>query len=288
MLNPLMNRLLSIVFIIFMFPTVHIYAQDKGNVSVHTDPRLSLLLSRTKIAETPSAAGNYEPAKEPVRKGKTKPAANTGETGQSRQSRNNTSLAVLTKEKEPLRQAKAIYNPEGDIPPVEKANKVRVSSTTTIDDQQARIAYARSKSLEKDEVTNEKSSAEEIRAYRENIESERSGKQPSKKTSRPGIAADEVRYLTQTVSGTSRGGRYNGTGFRVQIYYGTSRLEAMKRKAEFMRHYPGVPTYFSYATPTYRVKVGDYRRREDAISMFREANGTYSPCMIVPDVVAIH
>jgi hypothetical protein len=74
----------------------------------------------------------------------------------------------------------------------------------------------------------------------------------------------------------------------VQIYYGTSREEAMRRKAEFMRHYPGVPTYFSYATPTYRVKVGDYRRREDAISMFREANGTYSPCMIVPDVVAIH
>lgn len=78
---------------------------------------------------------------------------------------------------------------------------------------------------------------------------------------------------------------YKGTGYRVQIYNGTSRDEAMRIKAEFMHNYPGIHSYFSYVAPHYRVKVGDFRRREEAMALFREANGTYKPCMIVPDVL---
>jgi hypothetical protein len=85
----------------------------------------------------------------------------------------------------------------------------------------------------------------------------------------------------------SGGGKYSGKGFRVQIYNGPNRDEALRRKAEFMRNYPGVHIYLVYAAPFYKLKVGDFRRREDAIGMYHEANGTYSPCMIVPDNVDV-
>ncbi len=274
-----MNRLFVIPFVFSLLAAGRSLAQEKGNVAIHTDPRLALVLSRSKAVER---ADDDEVKIAPAKKVKNKTAASIS----IKPSNRSANTTVTTQDREPIKKAKAVYNPEEDDAIVEKPTRGKHSAEK--DDKQERIAYTRAKAAEKENITNEKSNEEEIRAYREGIEKERGEKGPSKKIGKSGIAADEVRYLTTSVSGTSRGGRYNGNGFRVQIYYGTSREEAMRRKAEFMRHYPGVPTYFSYATPTYRVKVGDYRRREDAISMFREANGTYSPCMIVPDNVAIH
>ncbi len=102
------------------------------------------------------------------------------------------------------------------------------------------------------------------------------------------LATEEERAAHHAVSGMSAGGRFARKGFRVQIYNGPSREEALRRKSEFMRSYPGVHTYLIYQSPHYKLKVGDYRRRNDALGMFHEANGTYSPCMIVPDMVSIH
>lgn len=89
------------------------------------------------------------------------------------------------------------------------------------------------------------------------------------------------------VLGASRGGKYTGMGYRVQIYCGPDRNRALKIKADFMRQFPGVPTYFLYTLPVYRIKVGDYKRREEAQSVYNEASGNYSPCMIVPDKINI-
>ena len=82
-------------------------------------------------------------------------------------------------------------------------------------------------------------------------------------------------------------GSFSGQGFRVQIYNGTDRYKASKIREEFDRNYPGVPSYISYVSPYYRVKVGNYRKRSDAMGMFREASSSYFPCMIVPDKVTI-
>jgi len=80
---------------------------------------------------------------------------------------------------------------------------------------------------------------------------------------------------------------YTGKGFRVQIYNGTDRGKAMEIKNEFARNNPGVRTYLSYISPCFRVKVGDYRRRAEAEGMWREANSTYNPSMIVPDIITV-
>ena len=79
----------------------------------------------------------------------------------------------------------------------------------------------------------------------------------------------------------------SGKGFRVQIYNGPDRSKAIERKTEFMRNYPSIRTYLTYIAPCFRVKVGDYRNRNEAIGMLKEANSAYSPCMIVPDIINI-
>jgi len=80
---------------------------------------------------------------------------------------------------------------------------------------------------------------------------------------------------------------FNGRGYRVQIYYGPDRAKAMQVKAEFMRRNPGVRAYLIYQAPSFRVRVGNYRNRNDAEGMLREANSMFSPSMIVPDEVSI-
>ncbi len=80
---------------------------------------------------------------------------------------------------------------------------------------------------------------------------------------------------------------YTGKGFRVQIYCGPDRDKAIAVKTEFMRMYPGIRTYLSYISPSFRVKVGDYRQRSDAAGMLKEANSVYNPSMIVPDNIVI-
>ncbi len=94
-----------------------------------------------------------------------------------------------------------------------------------------------------------------------------------------------VSYTRQKGSGVI----YSGKGFRVQIYYGPDRAKAVQVKAEFMRTFPDVRTYLNYLSPTFRVKVGDYRNRTDAEGMLREARSIFGgPCMIVPDIITIN
>lgn len=57
----------------------------------------------------------------------------------------------------------------------------------------------------------------------------------------------------------------------------------MAARREFMRRFPGVRSYIVFEAPSFRVKVGDYRLRNDADGMLREANSMFSPSMIVPE-----
>ena len=167
----------------------HLIAQDKGGVSIHSDPRLALLISKSKAPERSEELRPATPKRETAKKGAPRAA---------------------------------------DVKFVE---------------------------------------------YKE------PAARPRKATS------EETKVIHREFRGSTVGNNYSGNGFRVQIYNGTERSDALRIKAEFMRNYPGVRTYLTYISPHYRVKVGDFRRREDAMGMFREASGTYSPCMIVPDIL---
>ena len=80
----------------------------------------------------------------------------------------------------------------------------------------------------------------------------------------------------------------SGRGYRVQIYNGNERAKANQIKVDFMRHFPGVRTYLTYVQPQFRVKVGDYRTREEAQQMYNQVYNLYNPSMIVPDIIIIN
>lgn len=77
-------------------------------------------------------------------------------------------------------------------------------------------------------------------------------------------------------------------GFRVVIYNGSSRAEAMESKRDFMRSYPSVRSYMSYIAPSYKIRVGDFESRSSANNFLRTVQkGGFPKSFIVPDIVTI-
>jgi hypothetical protein len=73
-----------------------------------------------------------------------------------------------------------------------------------------------------------------------------------------------------------------GIGFRVQIYFGSSRQAAYNAQAKFMNEFPEVPTYISYIEPNFKVQAGDFRTKLEAQKLQSELNGMFSTLFIIP------
>ena len=213
------------------------YGQERGSVSVHTDPRLSLLINKTKASELNKPVAN---------------ATVAPKTGKIKTPR--TSVPADIKETKELKTIKETAAGKGSREEVAKTTTGKV--TMPAKNAEPKVALAATK-------TSATKSAD-----------------PKKdKDVKPARKA----FLTE-----SHGPHYTGPGFRVQIYNGPDRTKALRVKSEFMSRNPGVHTYLIYASPCYKVKAGDFRKRDDAEGMYKDANTLFSPCMIVPDEVTIN
>ena len=80
---------------------------------------------------------------------------------------------------------------------------------------------------------------------------------------------------------------YSGKGYRVQLYYGPDRGKAEQLKREFSDAYPEIKSYLIYYRPYFRVKVGNFKTRNEALGLLKKANAINHPSMIVPDAITI-
>lgn len=75
-------------------------------------------------------------------------------------------------------------------------------------------------------------------------------------------------------------------GFRIRIYFDnkqdsrTASEAAMKR---FSQMYPGVPAYRSFSSPFFKVTVGDYRTKADALAALESIKIDFPAAFIVKD-----
>jgi hypothetical protein len=79
-------------------------------------------------------------------------------------------------------------------------------------------------------------------------------------------------------------------GWRIQIYRGGHRTasdDANKVRAHFMDDYPDIRTYLTFDRPNwFKVKVGDYRTREEAAIVFFDIQKRYPDAYLIRDVIA--
>ncbi len=73
-------------------------------------------------------------------------------------------------------------------------------------------------------------------------------------------------------------------GYRVQLYQG-SKDEAYKIAANFMQRYPDNRVYIKFSTPDFRVRVGDFRTRSEAIRLKYQIEKNFPNPFIVEDII---
>jgi hypothetical protein len=75
-------------------------------------------------------------------------------------------------------------------------------------------------------------------------------------------------------------------GFRIRIFFDLgqqSRNNSLEVTNEFMEKFPGVAVYRTFDSPYYKVSVGDYRTRDEALKHLREINKLHPKAFIVPE-----
>lgn len=75
-------------------------------------------------------------------------------------------------------------------------------------------------------------------------------------------------------------------GYRVQLYYGGNRAEALELKSKFASLYPDIETYLIYQQPYFRLRAGNYRTRMEAYKLFRKVEKEFPSVFIVNDEIA--
>ncbi|MGE0019080.1 MAG: SPOR domain-containing protein [Draconibacterium sp.] len=75
-------------------------------------------------------------------------------------------------------------------------------------------------------------------------------------------------------------------GYRVEIFFSSdadAKDKALKKKVEFLTLYPDNTVHIKYIAPNFRVRVGDFRTKNEALKLFKEIKSTYPLSFIVTD-----
>ncbi|MEY4111178.1 MAG: hypothetical protein RLZZ46_1534 [Bacteroidota bacterium] len=73
------------------------------------------------------------------------------------------------------------------------------------------------------------------------------------------------------------------SGFRIQIHTGTDREKARDMKSRFLSLNPGAAAYESYQSPNFRIRIGDFRSRLEALSALRSVQVQFPAAFVVED-----
>lgn len=74
-------------------------------------------------------------------------------------------------------------------------------------------------------------------------------------------------------------------GYRIQVFSGNNRSQAIQTRAEVLEKFPSYAAYLIYKQPSFRVRVGDFRTRSAAQELLAELKVLYPVSFIVPDEV---
>lgn len=75
-------------------------------------------------------------------------------------------------------------------------------------------------------------------------------------------------------------------GYRVRIFFKESaRAESEEIQKTFAARYPGVPAYRSYANPYFKVTVGDFRTKSEAMQLMSRIIADYPTAFVVKEAI---
>lgn len=76
-------------------------------------------------------------------------------------------------------------------------------------------------------------------------------------------------------------------GYRIQIYVGGKRDKANEIKSSFNNSFPDIPAYIAYQQPNFKVRVGDFKSRLEALNILDQIKANYEVAFVVKDDIKL-
>jgi hypothetical protein len=77
-------------------------------------------------------------------------------------------------------------------------------------------------------------------------------------------------------------------GFRIQIYFGSGREgreQAYAAKAKALSEFPELTSHVVFQYSFYKVRLGDFRTREEAFPYTKKVKKVFPNAYVVPDLI---
>ncbi len=112
------------------------------------------------------------------------------------------------------------------------------------------------------------------------------------KLSQPGIRGNSVQIMqSEEVTNAlnnhlAMASRRRINGFRVRIYFSNAqqaRNISLEVVEKFREIHPNTPVYRTYSNPNFKVTVGDFRSKSEAIRLLREIESTFPSSFVVKE-----
>ncbi len=78
------------------------------------------------------------------------------------------------------------------------------------------------------------------------------------------------------------------SGYRVEIYFSSemnAKEKALRKKVEFLSLYPEYNVHIKFVAPNFKVRVGDFRTKNEALKLQKKIQKDYPGAFIVPDII---
>ncbi|NLB25552.1 MAG: SPOR domain-containing protein [Bacteroidales bacterium] len=77
-------------------------------------------------------------------------------------------------------------------------------------------------------------------------------------------------------------------GYRVEIFFSSAmnaRELALNKKKEFLSKYPAYKVHILFSAPNFKVRIGDFRTKNEALKLYKMIQTDYPGAFIVPDII---
>ena len=77
-------------------------------------------------------------------------------------------------------------------------------------------------------------------------------------------------------------------GFRIEIFSSSAlnaKERALNKKVEFLSEYPDNNVHVKFSAPVFKVRIGDFRNKREALGTYKKIQKDYPGAFIVPDII---
>ena len=105
----------------------------------------------------------------------------------------------------------------------------------------------------------------------------------------PGVTVNQSRAMRTAFDNyVSNNASKKMSGYRIRVFYengqsARGRSEAISRSIS--NAYPGLAVYRTFDSPNYKVCVGDFRTKDEALKVYHALKASYPTALILKDVI---